>query len=85
MAKEKVQKIDKVKVKMGRLIRVVNTKKLKFSNAKNEYFALQVENSDGMGERCLLLTENELNRLEDRASKNKEDLTFKDWVTDLMD
>jgi len=48
--------IDKVKVKAGRLIRVWNTEKRKFSNAKPTYISVWVEDADGTNERCLLLT-----------------------------
>lgn len=77
--------IDKVKVKMGRLIMVENTKRSKFSNAKRKYLSIQVEDADGSNERCLLFTENEIKLAEYRASKNIEDLTDKSWFTDLTD
>ncbi|MFA5313442.1 MAG: hypothetical protein WC375_09045 [Methanomassiliicoccales archaeon] len=82
---KKVQKIDKVKVVAGRLIKVVNTEKPVFSNANNQYFALWVENADGSNERCLLLSEKELARAEHRASKNPEDLPKKGFWTNLFD
>lgn len=85
MANEKVQKIDKVAVKMGRLIKVVNTKKPKLSNAKDVYWAVQVEDANGKRERCILLTDNELRRAEHRASRNQEDLTKKGFFTDTLD
>lgn len=79
------KKIDKVTVKAGRLILVENTKRAKFSNAKTEYWAVQVEDADGCNERCLLFTDDELSRAEHRASKNKEDLTQKGFLVDLLD
>jgi hypothetical protein len=77
--------IDKVKVKMGRMILVENTKRPKFSNAKRRYIALQVEAADGGSEECLLFTENEIQLARYRAHKNEEDLTDKSFFTDMMD
>ena len=58
--------IDKVKVKMGRLIRVWNTEKKKFSNASAKYVSVWVEDADGKNERCLLFTEKEIAKAEER-------------------
>jgi hypothetical protein len=77
--------IDKVKVKAGRLIKVWNTKRPKFSNAKREYFSIWVEDANGSNERCLLFTDKEIERAEYRAQRNIEDLTDKDFLTDLLD
>ncbi len=77
--------IDKVKVKAGRLIRVHNTKRPKFSNAKFQYIAVWVENANGKSERCLLFTDKEIQAAELRAKNNKEDLTDKSFFTDLLD
>jgi hypothetical protein len=77
--------IDKVRVKAGRLIKVWNTEKKKFSNAAPKYVSVWVEDADGGNERCLLFTEREIKAAEDRASKNLEDLTKKDFVTNLVD
>jgi hypothetical protein len=77
--------IDKVKVKAGRLIKVWNTEKKKFSNAKPWYISLWVEDADGKNERCLLFTENEIRKAEERAAKNEEDLTSKSFFTDIID
>lgn len=77
--------IDKVAVKMGRLILVENTLRPKFSNAKRKYVAVQVEDPDGGNERCLLFTEKEIQAAEYRASRNKEDLTDKSFFTDMLD
>jgi hypothetical protein len=78
-------KIDDARVAAGRLIHVKNTKKPKFSNAKNEYLAVFVEDSGGGNERCLLFTERELKIAEHRASRNPEDLTKKSLLQDLLD
>lgn len=75
--------IDEVRVKAGRLIRVWNT--LRKKNEKKGYVAVWVEDADGSNERCLLFTEKELERAEVRASKNLEDLTKKNFLTDFTD
>lgn len=79
------KKIDDVRVTAGRLIRVKNTNKPKFSNAKNEYLALFVEDANGKNERCLLFTERELKLAEYRANRNPEDLTKKSFLQNLLD
>jgi len=80
-----VKKLQDVGVVAGRLIPVTNTDKKKFSNANEEYFSMWVEDYDGGNERCLLFTENEILNAEHRASRNKEDLTSKSWMTDIQD
>lgn len=78
-------KIDKVKVVMGRLVRVENTRKPKLSNANSTYFAVQVEDADGDNERCLLFTEKQIETAARRAARNPEDLTKKGFFVNLMD
>ena len=75
--------IDQVKVKAGRLIKVWNT--LKKKNENKGYVSVWVEDADGTNERCLLFTEKEIQRAELRASKNIEDLTDKNFLTNLVD
>lgn len=75
--------LDQVKVKQGRLIRVENTERT-FGSA-DVYIAVQVENADGSNERCLLFTEKEIQAAQERADKNKEDLTNRSFITDLLD
>jgi hypothetical protein len=75
--------IDQVKVKAGRLIRVWNT--LRKKNENKGYVAVWVEDANGTNERCLLFTDREILRAEVRASKNAEDLTKKDFITNLVD
>jgi len=79
------EKIDDARVVPGRLIRVKNTDKPKFSNAKNEYLSLFVEDADGGNERCLLFTEREIKVAQHRAERNKEDLTKKSALQNLLD
>ena len=85
MTDKKVQKIDKVAVKAGRLIKVANTNKAKLSNAKDVYWALWVEDPNGKNERCILLTDHELKSAEFRAQRNREDLTKKGILSNLTD
>ena len=77
--------IDQVKVKAGRLIKVWNTEKKKFSNAKPWYVSVWVEDADGKNERCLLFTEKEIQAAEKRAATNQEDITSKGFFTNLTD
>jgi hypothetical protein len=77
--------IDQVKVKAGRLIKVWNTEKKKFSNAKPWYVSVWVEDADGKNERCLLFTEKEIQAAEKRAAANQEDITSKGFFTNLTD
>jgi hypothetical protein len=75
--------LDQARIKKGRLIRVQNTERT-FGSA-DVYIAVQVENADGSNERCLLFTEKELEAAQERADKNKEDLTNRSFITDLLD
>lgn len=77
--------IDKVKIKAGRLIKVWNTEKKKFSNAKPWYISVWVEDADGGNERCLLFTQKEIEAAEKRAAANQEDLTSKGFFTNITD
>lgn len=79
------EKIDDVKVVNGRLIRVLNGKRAKFSHADKTYFAIQVEDANGDNERCLLFTEEEIKIAEYRAKRNPEDLTEKGFIVDVLD
>ena len=71
------------KVVKGRIISVEN-KDRAFGSA-NQYLAIQVEDADGSNERCLLFTEAQIAEAQERADKNKEDLTTKGFFTDLID
>jgi hypothetical protein len=75
--------LDQARIKKGRLIRVQNTERT-FGSA-DVYIAVQVENADGSDERCLLFTEKEIQAAQERADKNKEDLTNRSFLTDLLD
>lgn len=82
---KKVVQLQRGKIKSGRIIKVKNTFRPKFSNADQEYYAVWVEDAHGGNERCFLITDKELARLEDRSLKNKEDWTKKNFFTDFMD
>jgi len=71
------------KVVKGRLISVENADRV-FGSAPY-YIAIQVENADGSNERCLLFTDAEIAKAEERARKNPEDLTEKGFFTNLLD
>jgi hypothetical protein len=71
------------KVVKGRLISVENADRA-FGSAPY-YIAIQVENADGSSERCLLFTDAEIAKAEERAKKNPEDLTKKGFFTNLLD
>lgn len=75
--------LDQVRVKQGRLIRVENTERT--FGSSDVYIAVQVEDADGSNERCLLFTEKEIQAAQERADKNKEDLTTKSFITNLID
>lgn len=75
--------LDQVKVKQGRLIRVENTERT--FGSSDVYIAVQVEDADGNNERCLLFTEKEIQAAQERADKNKEDLTIKSFLTNVLD
>ena len=80
------QKLGKhIDVKAGRLIPVYNLGRRKFSRERRFYFSVWVEDADGGNERCLLFTDNELKRAEERAKRNPEDLPKKGWLEDLTD
>jgi hypothetical protein len=71
------------KISKGKLIEVENTER-KFGSAYS-YIAVQVEDEDGSNERCILFTKDEINKAQDRANKNPEDLTKKGFFTNLFD
>jgi hypothetical protein len=75
--------ISQAKIKAGRLIRVWNQDPA--PNANPRYISVWVEDANGKNERCLLFTSHEIKRAEERAEKNMEDLTTKDFFTDLLD
>lgn len=75
--------IERVKVTAGRLVTVWNT--LKKGNENIGYVAIWVEDANGKNERCLLFTEKEIKKAEERALKNKEDIPKKNFFKNLFD
>jgi hypothetical protein len=71
------------KIVKGRLISVENKDRL-FGSA-SQYIAVQVEDADGSNERCILFTDAEILKAEERAKRNPEDLTEKGFFTNLID
>lgn len=64
---------NNVTVKNGNLLRVENKKVSTFTNAKNWYYALWIEDHTGLNERCILLTQLEYEVVSKRAKRNPED------------
>ena len=62
--------LNKPNVIIGKLFRVKNNKKPKFSNAKDEYFSVWIENLDDTDKKLLLFTKRELDLSEERSRKN---------------
>lgn len=63
--------MDDGKIVLGRVVTVDNKERTDYSfgrNQCNKYLAIQVENADGEGERCLLLTDKEYVRFATRCS-----------------
>ena len=71
------------RVKLGQVVKVENTERPSFSNARKCYNAVWVTDSDGGNERCWLLTDNEVERIEYRSSRNKEDWTKRTFWSKL--
>lgn len=69
--------IDHEKVRLGRVVRVVNQDPK--PNASRWYNSIWVENADKTKVRQIFLTDNELKRAEERARKNPEDQTRRSW------
>lgn len=69
----------------GRIIKVKNTNQPKFPKTNDFYYAIWVEDENSKNERCLLFTERELKSAEHRATRNKEDLTKKPLLQNLID
>ena len=69
--------IDRTQVVFGRLIRLINASKRKFSNSKDDYLAVWVEDADGSNGRCLLFTDREIKLAEMRSNKHPENIATK--------
>lgn len=71
--------------RLGRLVKVKNTKKVNYPNVNDNYFALWVKDASGKNSKCLLFTEADLAKAELRAQKNPEDLTERSLYSLMMD
>jgi hypothetical protein len=73
----------KIFTRLGRLIKVKNTKTRSFSNENEHYIAVWVKEK---GEaKCLMFTESEIVKAEFRAYKNIEDQTQRSWISKIID
>lgn len=69
--------------RLGRLIKVKNTKTKAFSNENEYYIAVWVKEKGKS--KCLIFTESEIIKAEFRAYKNIEDQTKRSWISKLID
>lgn len=69
--------------RLGRLIRVKNTKTKSFSHESDSYLCVWVK--DGDEYKPLLFTDSEIARAETRALKNEEDLTKRSLISEIID
>lgn len=70
--------------RLGRLIKVKNTKTKAFSNESDTYQAVLVKDSRG-DVKCLMFTESELAKAEIRGLKNSEDQPKRSLISILLD
>lgn len=78
-------KIEKVPVRMGRLIHVENTSPVRKFNELDTYVSVWVSDADGSNKRCVLFTDGEIERAERRAQKNPEDLTTRSLYSKIVE
>ena len=71
--------------RLGRLLRVKNTKTKAFTHESDSYIAVWISDWNGQNKRCILFTDAEIARAESRAQKNHEDLTKRSWISKLLD
>jgi hypothetical protein len=71
--------------RIGRILRVKNTKTRSFSHESESYLAVWVKDADGLNARCLLFTDSEIAKGEARALKNEEDHPKRSWISKLLD
>jgi len=70
--------------RIGRLLKVKNTKQKPFSNENDTYKAVLVKTECGKV-KCLMFTEAELSKAEARGEKNVEDQPVQSWISKLID
>ena len=75
----------KILTRLGRLVRVKNTKTKSFTHESDSYISVWISDWDGANKRCILFTDAEIARAESRAQKNHEDLTERSWISKLLD
>jgi len=71
--------------RLGRLLRVKNNKTKSFTHESDSYIAVWVSDWDGGNKRCILFTDREIAKAEERAEKNAEDLTKRSLISKLLD
>jgi len=71
--------------RLGRLIRVKNTKLKSFTHESASYISVWVSDWDGANKRCILFTDREIARAEERAENKAEDLTKRSLISKLLD
>lgn len=81
---------DNAKVKMGRLMEVIDKDTRKDEDEVIDYtdrikYVVWVEDSDGKNERPLMLTAEQIKAAEKLAAENPEDIPQRSLLTDIMD
>lgn len=69
--------------RLGRLIRVQNQKTKNFSNENDTYIAVLVKGNGKV--KCLMFTDAELAKAEQRAAKNVEDQPLQSLISEILD
>lgn len=73
----------KIFTRLGKLIKVRNTKTKSFSHENEYYVAVWVKEGDEV--KCLMFTEAEVVKAQFRGEKNVEDQTQRSWISKLID
>ena len=72
------------KTRIGRVVRVNNTKTKNFSHESDSYLAIIVKSDDG-DEVTLMMTDTEFTKAIIRAAKNPEDSIKRSFISKLID
>ena len=70
--------------RIGKLVKIKNTKTKSFSHESDSYHAVLVKTESGTV-KCLMFTDIELVRAETRGDKNIEDTLKQNWISKLLD
>jgi len=70
--------------RIGRLLKIKNTKQKSFSNENDTYKTVLVKTDEGKV-KCLMFTESEITKAEFRADKNVEDQPKQSWISKIID